>query len=61
MPRNVGTTAVRKDGTVTASSPAFSREEVVKIVSKEMCDELKQFVELTSATSSGSAKVMSAH
>jgi hypothetical protein len=43
------------------SKPALSNDDVVKTASKEMWLELKQFVSLTSATSSGSAKVMSAH
>ncbi len=40
---------------------AAERLVVVKTSWKEMSLELKQFVELTSGTSSGSAKVMSAH
>lgn len=40
---------------------AFERESVEKIFRAVMCDELKQLSGVTSATSSGSANVMSTH
>jgi len=59
--RNAGNTVVRRVGGVMTSSPALCNDEEVNTSSKLIWLELKQFVLLTSATSSGSANVMSTH